>query len=456
MTQVSKRVSPQNRYATYFTDFEALKKDPVPPWLRRLKMQALDRFKDLGIPVTRELQFPEKEDWLFTNLAPIANIPFSRAPVLDTLGVTRNDLAPYTFGDAAWTELVFVNGIYAESLSTTHSYPGGVTVQPISNAKTAGNEALQGHLAKYADYEKTGLTALNTAFLNDGVFIQVPEGKMVEHPIHILYVSADRATPTVTHPRTLVVADPGASVTVLESYIGLSEHQYFTNAVTELVTGQSAVIDHYRINRESLDAFHTSMTQTEQHGDSNISTFNMCMGGALTRNDTQAHLNGEHIVTRMNGLYLVTGTQHVDNHTAMDHAKPNCNSYEVYKGILDGHAHAVFNGKVFVREDAQETDAKQLNKNLLLSPTAAIDTKPQLEIFADQVKCTHGATVGQLDEDQVFYSITRGMSREVACSLLTYGFAADLIRRLKVEAIREQLDALLEESIKGLAETRSY
>lgn len=456
MTQVSERISPENRYAAYFMDFEALKKDPTPLWLRRLRMQALDRFENLGIPITRELQFPEKEDWLFTNLAPIAKIPFSRAPALNTLGVNRDNLIPYTFGDASWTELVFVNGIYAESLSTTHSYPGGVTIQPISNAIADDNETLQGHLAKYADYEKAGLTALNTAFLNDGVFIQVPEGKMVEHPIHVLYVSADRETPTVTHPRTLVVAESGASVTVVESYIGLSKHRYFTNAVTELVTGQSAVIDHYRINRESLDAFHTSMTQTEQHDDSNISTFNMCMGGALTRNDTQAHLNGEHIVTRMNGLYLITGTQHVDNHTAMDHAKPNCNSYEVYKGILDGQSHAIFNGKVFVRKDAQETDAKQLNKNLLLSPMASVDTKPQLEIFADQVKCTHGATVGQLDEDQIFYSITRGMSREVACNLLTYGFAADLVRRLKVEAIREQLDELFEETIKGLVETRSH
>ncbi|SVA90929.1 uncharacterized protein METZ01_LOCUS143783, partial [marine metagenome] len=204
MTQVSERISPENRYAAYFMDFEALKKDPTPLWLRRLRMQALDRFENLGIPITRELQFPEKEDWLFTNLAPIAKIPFSRAPALNTLGVNRDNLIPYTFGDASWTELVFVNGIYAESLSTTHSYPGGVTIQPISNAITDDNEALQGHLAKYADHEKAGLTALNTAFLNDGVFIQVPEGEMVEHPIHVLYVSADREIPTVTHPRTLV------------------------------------------------------------------------------------------------------------------------------------------------------------------------------------------------------------------------------------------------------------
>ena len=451
MAQVPASIPQNDRYATYFADYEKQKQTPASLWIHQLRKSAIDGFSKLGFPITRELAFPEREDWIYTNVAPIADIPFARAFTTDTDGVTHEALAPFTFGQSSWQELVFINGNYAEALSTVKDLPKGVQVQNLAQAITDDTGILQQHLARYAGYENTGFTALNTAFIQDGVFVYVPEGKVVEKPIHIIYVSTDCGTPTVSHPRTLIVADAGSIVTVVESYVSLTDHQYFTNAVTEMVAGHSAVIDHYRINRESREAFHVSMTKTYQKDDSNVSTFNMSMGGALTRNDTQAHLDGEHIVTRMNGLYLVTGQQHVDNHTEMDHAKPNCNSYEVYKGILDGQSQAVFNGKVFVRQDAQETDAKQLNKNLLLSRDATVNTKPQLEIYADQVKCTHGATVGQLDEEQIFYLITRGMSRAVACNLLTYGFAADLIRRLKVEAIRDELDTLFETTIKGLS-----
>lgn len=452
MTQAQAGISKQvDRYASYYTDYEALKTHPAPLWVHQLRKSAMSRFTENGFPITRELGFPEREDWIYTNVAPIANVAFTRASGSDAAGVTREDLAPFTFGQSSWSELVFINGNYAESLSAVRKLPKGVRVQSLAQAMEDEAEGLQQHLAKHADYEHTGFTALNTAFIHDGAYIYVPDGKTVEAPIHVIYVSTDRGAPTVSHPRTLIVAGAGSIATVVENYVSLTDHQYFTNAVTELITGNDAVIDHYRINRESRAAYHISMTKTYQKDNSHVSLFNMSMGGALTRNDTQAYLDGEYIVTRMNGLYLVTGKQHVDNHTSMDHAKPNCNSYEVYKGILDGQSHAVFNGKVFVRQDAQETDAKQLNKNLLLSSDATVNTKPQLEIYADQVKCTHGATVGQLDEEQIFYLITRGMSRSVACNLLTYGFAADLIRRLKVEAIRNQLDALLETTIKELA-----
>ncbi|MBT5876775.1 MAG: Fe-S cluster assembly protein SufD [Candidatus Latescibacteria bacterium] len=450
MTQVSEHIANSDeRYVTYRTDYEELKKAQAPLWLHQLRKRAMTSFGNLGLPITREMDFPEREDWMFTNLAPIAKIPFTREYESSATDVSSEDIAPYTYGDDSWTELVFVNGCYSESLSRRPVQGPGIRVETLAEAVNGDSELLQTHLAHHAEFESTGLSALNTAFLDQGVLVHVQAGKLTEHPIHIIHVSVDRGTPTVSHPRILVVADQDSAVTVVESYFSLTDHQYYNNCVTELVTGRAATIDHYRINRESLASYHTSMTKAEQHDDSNISTFNMCMGGALTRNDTHAHLNGEHIVTRMNGIYIVNGSQHVDNHTVMDHAKPNCNSYEVYKGILDGNAHGVFNGKVFVRQDAQETDAKQLNKNLLLSPNASVDTKPQLEIFADQVKCTHGATVGQLDEDQIFYGITRGMSRAVACQLLTYGFAADLVRRLKVEAIRERLDTLFENTIKG-------
>lgn len=451
LTGISKQ---SDRYASYFTDYETQKNISAPLWLHQLRKSAMGRFFELGFPITRELAFPEREDWIYTNVAPIAAVPFTRAFTPETAGVTHDALTPFTFGQSSWNELVFVDGLYASSLSTVQKAPDGVRIQNLAEAAAQDTAGVQQHLAKYADYEKTGFTALNTAFLQDGVFIYVPQGKAVETPIHVIYLSMDRGTPTVTHPRTLIVAGAGSMVTVIESYVSLTDHVYFTNAVTELVAGRDAVIDHYRINRESRAAYHISMTKTYQRDNSHVSLFNMSMGGALTRNDTRAHLDGEHIVTRMNGLYLVTGKQHVDNHTDIDHARPNCNSYEVYKGILDGQSHAVFNGKVLVRQDAQETDAKQLNKNLLLSRDATVNTKPQLEIYADQVKCTHGATVGQLDEEQIFYLITRGMSRDVASNLLTYGFAADLVRRLKVEAIRNELEALFETTVKELASTR--
>jgi Fe-S cluster assembly protein SufD len=333
--------------------------------------------------------------------------------------------------------------------------PAGVIVEGLGRALAEHPARVQPHLARYADYRQNGFTALNTAFIRDGAFIHVPEGRMVETPIHILYVAASGETPSVAHPRTLIVLGNGSAVTVVESYIGLSEQTYFTNAVTEIAAGRDASVDHYRINRENRQAYHISTTHLYQQHNSHVSTFNLSMGGALTRNDTNAHLDGEHVTARLNGLYLATGQQHVDNHTAIHHARPNCDSYEVYKGILEGKSQAVFNGKVFVHQDAQETDAKQLNKNLMLSPDATVHTKPQLEIRADQVKCTHGATVGQLDEEQIFYLRTRGLSRDAACHLLTYGFAADLIRRLKVEALREHLDTLFETTIQQLAMAQS-
>ena len=274
---------------------------------------------------------------------------------------------------------------------------------------------------------------------------------MLETPVHVHYVTTGHETPLATQPRTLIAAGDGANLKVVESYSGLTDEPYLTNAVSEIAVGRDGHVDHYRINREGAGAAHLSTTQLHLEGNGRISTFNMTMGGALTRNDTNARLIGEHAVVRMNGLFLVTGNQHVDNHTAIDHAVPNCDSYEVYKGILDGRSRGVFNGKVFVHQDAQETDAKQLNKNLMLSPDAMIHTKPQLEIYADQVKCTHGATVGQLDEDQIFYLRTRGLSHDSACNLLTYGFAADLIRRLGIDAVRSSLDTLFETTIRDLS-----
>ena len=456
MAETLDRISQNvDRYAPFFSEYERLKMQDAPLWLHQRRKSAIGRFTELGIPVTRDLSFPLKEDWLYTNLAPLAKSAFEADLSGGDIILDQEALEPYGFGQDDWHVLVFVNGTFSASMSHISDSPDGVIIQPLSQALIENPDLVQPHLAQYADFENIGLTALNTALIRDGLFVYVPDGKMLETPVHVQYVSTEWESPTASHPRTLIVAGNGSQATVIESYTGLTDQSYLTNAVTEIAVGRDGNVDHCRINREGGQAYHISTTQLHLQENSHISTFNMSMGGALTRNDTNAQLDGHHAVVRMNGLYLVTGDQQVDNHTAIHHAEPNCDSYEVYKGILDGNARAVFNGKVFVHQDAQETDAKQLNKNLLLSPDALIHTKPQLEIYADQVKCTHGATVGQLDEDQIFYLRTRGLSRNSACHLLTYGFAADLIRRLKVEAVRNQLDPLLETTIQQISMAQS-
>ncbi len=451
MTEALKQVS-TDRYASFHEAYDRIRGREAPLWLHRIRSDAMKRFGELGMPVARELSFPLKEDWVYTDLRKIADTSYYAEPVEAELDETA--LAPYEFGQNGWHRLVFVNGIYSSALSRVTDLPRGVVVSSLADALVEHPDLVHPHLARYADFERTGLTALNSALLEDGLFVYAPHGGILETPVHVHYVTTGHKTLMATQPRTLIVGGDGANLKVVESYSGLTEQSYLTNAVTEIAVGRDGHAEHYRINREGAGAAHLSTTQLRLEENGRISTFNMSMGGALTRNDTNARLAGEHAVVRMNGLYLAAGDQHVDNHTAIDHAVPNCDSYEVYKGILEGRSRGVFNGKVFVHQDAQETDAKQLNKNLMLSPDAMIHTKPQLEIYADQVKCTHGATVGQLDEDQIFYLRTRGLSHDSACNLLTYGFAADLIRRLGIDAVRSSLDTLFETTIRDLSMAR--
>ena len=453
MTQTASRTAPEDQYANYHAAYDYQKEKDAPLWLHQLRAQAFTAFLETGFPVTRELSFPVREDWLYTNVAPIARTAFLTGPALAS--VSAEALEPYLFNETDWIQLVFINGRFESALSRLPKFDSGIVVQPLANALFEHGASVQGHLGHCMGGGVSGFTALNTAFIEDGLFVHLPDGKQVETPIHAVYVSTGGPAPTVSHPRTLIVLGAGASATVIESFVGLNQSAYLTNAVAEIVVGESANLDHYRINRENKEAYHISTTEISQGRESSVSTFNMSTGGSLVRNDTNARLNGERSVTRMNGLYLATGHQHVDNHTLIEHRQPNCDSYEVYKGILEDSSQAVFNGKVYVHREAQETNAKQLNKNLLLSPDASVHTKPQLEIHADQVKCTHGATVGQLDEEQIFYLRTRGLSRDAACHLLTYGFAGDLIRRLKLVALREQLDTLFEETIQHLAMAQS-
>jgi Fe-S cluster assembly protein SufD len=317
----------------------------------------------------------------------------------------------------------------------------------LAEALEKNRELLEPHLAQHAGHEDSAFTALNSAFLSDGAFVYLPAGSVIEDPIHLLYFSTVNGAPSVSHPRTLIVAGAGSQAKVVESYVGLDGEVYFTNAVTEVVAEEGAVIDHYKLQRESRQAFHMATLQFHQGRNATVANHCISLGGGLVRNDINAVMDGDGGDCTLNGLYVVEGDQHVDHHTVIDHVKPQCNSRELYKGILDDYGRAVFNGRVIVRPDAQKTNAQQSNKNLLLSKDALVNTNPQLEINADDVKCAHGATIGQLDADALFYLRARGIDEETARTLLIHGFLADVSSQLKIDAVRSAVECILMTSL---------
>jgi Fe-S cluster assembly protein SufD len=420
-------------YLANFTRFEKDLAAHGSPALHRLRKAAIGRFEELGFPTARN------EDWKFTSVAQLARVPFQLAAKGHLDG---RELFLKLRPDAI--RLVFVNGFYAPEHSMTTGLPPRVIVSNLAAALDTYQELIEPHLARTARYEDQPFTALNTAFIRDGAFVYVPKGTLVDKPIHLVFVATSGSEPALACPRNLIVVGESSQATLVENYEGPAQATYFTNTVTEVVAGENAVIDHYKIQREGRDAYHIATTQVQQARSSTFSSHYLGFGGALVRNESRVVLGAEGCECTLNGLYLATSKQHMDNFTVIDHAMPHCASHELYKGILDDKAHGVFNGKIFVRQDAQKTDAKQTNQTLLLSEDATINTKPQLEIYADDVKCTHGATVGQLRADALFYLRSRGIDLEAARSLLIYAFANDIIGRIKVESIRTQLeDALL-------------
>jgi len=363
------------------------------PWVQELREAAFQGFAKLGFPTTHD------EEWRFTNVAPIARANF------------QGGVGDY------WC-----------------NRPGPVEV-------LSAEEARQ-HLAHYAAFERSAFAALNTAFLREEnwVAIRIPAGAVIRTPIEIKYNVQDFGPSMAVHPRTLILAGADSHCTIVETYTGTGS--YFTNAVTEIVAGDRAVVDHYKIQRESLEAFHVATLAAQLGRSANFVSHSIALGGALVRNDVNVVLS-EGTEATINGLYIVNGAQHIDNHTSIDHVKPHGTSHELYKGILDDQARAVFNGRIIVRQDAQKTDSKQTNKNLVLSDDAVIDTKPELQIWADDVRCTHGATIGQLDAESLFYLQSRGIGKQQARSLLTYAFAQDIVERIKVPALRDSLERIL-------------
>jgi Fe-S cluster assembly protein SufD len=431
-------------YRGHFARFETELTKNGQSWTYPIRKEAIARFAELGFPTIRD------EDWKYTNVAPIVQVPFR--PARYEPGQVKTDLlATVGFGKLSEFRLAFVNGQYSKELSSLRHLPEGMKVESLAAAISFEASSVEPHLGRYANYRNHTFIALNTALMRDGALIYVPAGKVIEEPIHLLFISTTAGDATVSHPRNLIVIGAGSQATIIESYLGLKGERYFTNAVTELVVGDNAVVDHYKLEVESEEAFQIATLEVRQERNSNFSSHSITLGGSLTRNEVNATLDGEGAECALNGLYMVSGKQHVDNHTRIDHVKPHCTSRELYKGILDGKSRGIFNGKIYVHKAAEKTDAKQTNKNLLLSGEASVDTKPQLEIYNNDVKCTHGSTIGQLDQDAVFYCRSRGIDQETARSLLTYAFASEMIGRIKVDAIRSELDALLVTKFKGKA-----
>jgi Fe-S cluster assembly protein SufD len=426
--------------AAYVRDFEDVDIElgiVQPSWARALRRTALDRFLTHGFPTTKI------EDWHFTSAARIAESDFLTltAPGGD---VDRADLEAFGFGSAEWRTLTFVNGRFDAGLSDLDALPAGVRVLPLDRAWREMPDLLERYVGKIASFDEPGqaFTALNTAYMVDGAVVHVARDVAVDRPIHLLFVTDAMAARGVMYPRNLIVVDRNAKATVLETYASVGDAHYFTNAVTEVAIADGATLTHVKLQRESQRAYHVGTIDVRQARDSHYVSFSFGTGGSLSRSNIYTVLGGEGSGATLNGLYMLDGDQHMDHQTRIEHVEPNCYSREVYKGVLDGTSHGVFNGKVYVHPAAQKTDGKQTNNTLLLSNNAQVDTKPQLEIFADDVKCTHGATVGRLDQTALFYMKSRGLGADLARQLLTYAFAADVIETLELEAVRVGLEKL--------------
>jgi Fe-S cluster assembly protein SufD len=424
---VTELVKSENSYQAAFRSVRDL--SPAAPWLELVRGSAMDRFEQLGFPSVRD------EEWKYTNLATLAKESVEPVTSADQTG----DVSRFAYPEASGAHLVVVNGFLNEELSVTTGL-GDVVATDLFRAVDDAryNKIIRKYLARNAGYHNNGLTALNTAFIQSGVFVYVPKNVKLEKPLQITFIGG--TANSAAFPRVLVIAEENSSATLIENFVAGSEDRYFTNAIAEIVLRDGAHLEHYRLQRESKKAFHVSTTSAELGRASRYDTTSINLGAQLSRHDISVVMDHEGAETWVDGLYMVDSDQHTDTHSVIDHKQPHCNSHQLYKGILDGNARAVFNGKIFVREGAQKTDAMQTNKNLLLSDKARVDTKPQLEIYADDVKCAHGAAVGQIDPEELFYLETRGIGPELSRSLLTYGFAEEVIAKIKLESIRTELD----------------
>lgn len=404
--------------------------------LRDERKAALERFAATGLP-TRKV-----EAWKYTDVQPIARRNF------DTLQpapeVTAEQVEKIRFAQLDCYELVFVNGRFNSQLSKLGELASGITIRSMAEALADPDSGIEARLGQCLKENLHAFTHLNTAFMQDGLVIDIARGVQADKPIIVLYLDSATEIPTATHPRSLVTLGQGASATLVESYIGLDDtSENLTNNVTEVELADNARLDHYKIVQGGDKGFHVGSINVRQARDSHYESHSLALGGNLTRTDINTRLEAENATAILNGLYMIGGKQHVDHHTRIDHLVPHTTSVETYRGVLDDQARAVFNGKVYVHRDAQQTDAQQSNANLLLSKVAEVDTKPELEIYADDVKCSHGATVGQLDETALFYLRSRAIDEATARSLLTFAFASEVVGQIRLKPIRDRLERIV-------------
>ena len=419
-----------------FGDFVKSLNGSSPILLNSIRNEALESFSRIKLPTTKD------EEWRFTNISPLLKYNFN--PVVEKHEITAKEIAHFHLKDSFKNQIVFVDGIYSAGLSVFNGLDKIIKIENLSVAFKANNELFLKHFNKYAAFQENVFTTLNTAYAKDGAFIYIPENKSIEEPILVLFISTSSNDQPLIQPRNLFIAGANSKATIIEHYVSLENNIYFTNAVTEIVVGENATLNHIKIQEESRSSFHISRTEIDQERNSNYESASISFGAEISREDISSRFNGEGGECTLNGLYLTDGTQLHDTHTMIDHAKPYCNSHEHFKGILDGKSRGVFNGKVMVRPNAQKTNAFQENNNIILSNEALVNTKPQLEIFADDVKCSHGATIGQLDDESMFYLKSRGIGEETARTILIHAFASDVVKSIKVDSIKKYLEDILD------------
>ena len=425
-------------YAGQFEGLQSGEEDSAPAWLKSLRREAFREFETLGFPTTRN------EDWKYTNVAPIARQKFSLAG--------RNGVEAASSVIPEFSGLSFHGGLCVGRSPSGEGLPGAIRVAGLASALRDAHELLEPHLNRQTIERTNGFVALNNAFLRDGGFVHVPAGETAPSPILLSFDADSGPTPCMANPYNLIVLGEGARATVIEQYGG-GDGVYLTNAVTEIVLGTGARLEYFKVQREGDKAFHVGTTNVTQGRNSEFSSFSLDLGARIGRNDLSVRLEGEGASCEMNGLYIASDSSHIDNHTSVDHRSSFTPSRQLYKGVLAGNARAVFNGKVIARRGTHQIDAQQSNNNLLISDKAMVDTKPQLEIFADDLKCSHGATVGQLDADQIFYLASRGIGPGQAKRILTYGFATSVVTKVSDSRIREHLMALVNEEFAKFAES---
>lgn len=422
-------------YLSNFGEFEKRLNGGKENSIHQKRKTALSNFSKLEFPTIKD------EEWKYTSISPLLKYNF--VPKFVRKVIPKDFIKSLLFDEMEHSLIVFINGRISTEHTDLLNLPEGVVVGSVEEQTKKQNENFLKHFGKYADCNNHIFTALSTAYTDDGAFIFVPAGKIVEEPIHIIFITDSEDEKILTQPRNLFIAEKNSQVTIIEHYVGYKEQIYFTNTVTEIVAEENAVVDHIKLQEESKNAFHIARMEVDQERNSNFSSHLISTGAELSRNDFNAKFNGEGGECTLNGLYMIDGTQLFDAHTLMDHAKPHCNSHEHYKGILDDKSRGVFNGKIIVRPDAQKTNAFQENNSILLSDGALVNTKPQLEIFADDVKCSHGATIGQMDDEAKFYLKSRGIGEEASKGILLHAFASDVITSIKIETIRDYAEKVI-------------